>query len=102
MKRIPAAHGRLFIALALLTLTAQLFLFAAPPARATVQQNTNTNTTSTTAETHGDHSAMRPTRRNRCRESCSRQYRQCLRGVANPNQARCRQRYNQCLGRCRR
>ena len=102
MQRTPNTRRPLFIALALLTLTAQLFLLTATPARAAAQQNTNTNTASTTAQTHGDHSAMRPTRRNRCRESCSRQYRQCLRGVANPSQARCRQRYNGCLRRCRR
>jgi hypothetical protein len=93
MKRTHTVFNRLIIALALAT---QLFLLA-PPAAAV--QDTNTTTT---AATHGDHSAMRPTRRNRCRERCSREYRQCLRGVANPTQARCRQRYNQCLRRCRR
>ncbi|HZH31626.1 MAG TPA: hypothetical protein VEY11_12760 [Pyrinomonadaceae bacterium] len=101
MKCTAGVLRRLFIALTLFILTVQLFLFAATPARAAAQ-NTNTNTASTIAQTHGDHSAMRPTRRNRCRESCSRQYRQCLRGVANPSQARCRQRYNGCLRRCRR
>ena len=94
MKRTPFRLNRFIIALALAT---QLFLLA--PATRAVQ---NTNTSTHTGTMHDDHDISRPTRRNRCRERCQRQYRQCTRGIVNPAQARCRQRYNQCLRRCRR
>ncbi|HYO99925.1 MAG TPA: hypothetical protein VER76_07025 [Pyrinomonadaceae bacterium] len=94
MKRTPTVIKRLTIALAL---TAQLFILA--PATQAVVQNTNSST-------HADHDMgtmqRRPSRRNRCRERCQRQYRQCTRGIVNPNQARCRERYRRCLRTCRR
>jgi len=94
MKRPPLVFNRLIIALALAT---QLFLLA--PVTQAVQ---NTNSSIPTGTMHDDQDIKRPTKRNRCRERCLRQYRQCTRGVASPSQARCRQRYNQCLRRCRR
>lgn len=93
MKRTTPVFQRLIIAL---SLAAGLFLFA--PATQAVQ-HTNSSHTGTM---HDNHDIKRPAKRNRCREQCLRQYRQCTRGVANPTQARCRQRYNQCLRRCRR
>ena len=98
MKRTPTLLNRLIIALAL---TTQLFILA--PTTQAVAQNTN----SSTHEGHDMSSTRQQPRRSsqryrRCRERCLRQYRQCLRGVANPNQARCRQRYNRCLRTCRR
>ncbi|MDQ1612321.1 MAG: hypothetical protein QOG00_2252 [Pyrinomonadaceae bacterium] len=97
MKRTPIVFNRLIIALAL---TTQLFLLAPSSAQAARQMNPpapvqdNVN--------HEGHNNMRASQRrnNRCRERCLRQYRQCLRGVVNPNQARCRRRYRDCLRRC--
>lgn len=99
MKRRPVVFSRLIIALALAT---QLFLLA-PPTQAA--WNTDASTVAQDNTNHAGHSPMRSSRPNRnrnrrCRERCQQQYRQCLRGVANPSQARCRQRYNQCLRRC--
>ncbi|HEV2879994.1 MAG TPA: hypothetical protein VGX24_01710 [Pyrinomonadaceae bacterium] len=97
MKSTHVVFNRLIIALALAT---QLFLFAAP-----TQAAPHADTSNITQDNvnHADHNSMRSSRRSNrhCRERCARQYRQCRRGVANPNQARCRQRYNQCLRRCR-
>ena len=94
MKRIPLVFNRLIIALALAT---QLFLLS--PATQAVQ---NTNSSTSAGTMHDDHDIKRPTKRNRCRERCLTQYRQCTRGGTSPTQARCRQRYNQCLRSCRR
>ncbi|HJR09719.1 MAG TPA: hypothetical protein VJ842_20835 [Pyrinomonadaceae bacterium] len=94
MKRTPTVLNRLIIALAL---TTQLFIFA-PATQAVTVQDANT-----THEGHDMSSMRRSSRSNRrCRERCLRQYRQCLRGVANPSQARCRERYRRCLRRCHR
>lgn len=94
MKRTPTVFNRLIIALAL---TAQLFIFA-PTAQAVVQ-----NTNSSTHEGHDMGTTQRrSSRRDRCRERCQRQYRQCTRGIVNPNQARCRERYRRCLRTCSR
>ncbi len=99
MKRTPLIFNRLIIALALAT---QLFLLA-PPAQAA--QNANSSNATHDNANHEGHTMARSTRQRsrwnrRCRERCQRQYRQCLRGVVNPNQARCRQRYRACLRRC--
>ena len=95
MKHTTLVLNRLIIGLALST---QLFLFA--PA---TQAAPHTNSSTASGMQHENHNMQRrPTRRNRCRERCLRQYRQCTRGIVNPTQARCRQRYNQCLRRCRR
>ncbi|MDQ1589547.1 MAG: hypothetical protein QOG71_174 [Pyrinomonadaceae bacterium] len=97
MKRTPVVFNRLIIALALAT---QLFLLA-PTAQATMQNNPPAPPMRDSVQ-HEGHDNMRatPRRNNRCRERCLRQYRQCLRGTANPNQARCRRRYRDCLRRC--
>ena len=95
MKRTSLILNRLIIALALAT---QLFLLA--PATQAVPQNTNSSNTGEMHDNHDNHNMRRSTRRNRCRERCLRQYRQCTRGIASPKQARCRQRYRQCLRRC--
>lgn len=94
MKPTTLVLNRLIIALALAT---QLFLVAP-----TTQAAQNTNSSTTGGTMHDNHDIKRPTRRNRCRERCLRQYRQCIRGVANPSQARCRKRYRECLRRCQR
>ena len=96
MKLAPLVLNRLVIALALAT---QLFVFA--PATQAVPNTGSSTTSATQHENHDNHNMRRSTRRNnRCRERALRQYRQCTRGVANPSQARCRQRYRQSLRRC--
>jgi len=99
MKRTPVVFNRLIIALALAT---QLFLLV-PASQAARQMNPPAPVVQDKVN-HEGHNNMRASNRrrssSRCRERCLRQYRQCLRGVVNPNQARCRRRYRDCLRRC--
>ncbi|HEV7905944.1 MAG TPA: hypothetical protein VGO96_19040 [Pyrinomonadaceae bacterium] len=96
MKRTPLVLNRLIIASALAT---QLFVFA--PATQAVTNTSSLTTFNMQHENHDDHNTRQRPRRNRCRERCQRQYRQCTRGIVGPKAARCRQRYNQCLRSCR-
>lgn len=95
MKSTPLVLNRLIIALALAT---QLFVFV--PVTQAVTNTGSLTTLNMQHENHDNHNTRRPARRNRCRERCQQQYRQCTRGIVGPKQARCRQRYRECLRRC--
>ncbi|HEX8472483.1 MAG TPA: hypothetical protein VF666_00480 [Pyrinomonadaceae bacterium] len=70
--------------------------FVVPTVQASQHEN-HTSTTTTTTTTR----RVNTQRTSRCRTRCNRDYRLCMRGIVNPNAARCRARLRNCLRRCR-
>ncbi|HEX8458348.1 MAG TPA: hypothetical protein VF656_13695 [Pyrinomonadaceae bacterium] len=98
MKLTSHSFGRLVFASVLST---QLLVLAPAVTQAAVSRNAPTAAQHSGHEGQAAAARSTATRYRRCRERCSRQYRQCLRGVVRPDRARCARRYRDCLSRCR-
>ncbi|HEX7998980.1 MAG TPA: hypothetical protein VF528_11375 [Pyrinomonadaceae bacterium] len=87
-------HIRLFLLIAVLTLTAQ------PAFTSTIVPGAPSLSPATTTTTRTTPTKSAQQRYRRCRERCYREYRLCTRGVVPPGAARCRARLRNCLRRC--